>query len=96
LKREECPSAACVQAKAQTAFKHALQLAHEKGAYNKYTKMCGKYAHEVNVDDFPVAGEPLVKADHTKDTLMSTSFIRVLKRGDVIVTISKPKKKGKK
>ena len=78
-----------VQAKAQTAFKHALKLAHEKGAYNKYTKMCGKYAHEVNPDDFPVNGEPLVKADHPKDTLMSTSFIRVLKRGDVIVTIKK-------
>ena len=78
-----------VQAKAQTAFKHALKLAHEKGAYNKYTKMCGKYAHEVNPDDFPVNGEPLVKAEHPKDTLMSTSFIRVLKRGDVIVTIKK-------
>ncbi len=80
-----------VQAKAQTAFKHALELAHEKGAYNKYTKMCAKYAHEVNPDDFPVAGEPLVKPDHPKDTLMSTSFIRVLKRGDVIVTIKKKK-----
>lgn len=78
-----------VQAKAQTAFKNALMLAHKKGAYNKYTKMCGKYAHEVNPDDFPVNGEPLVKADHPKDTLMSASFIRVLKRGDVIVTIKK-------
>jgi len=71
--------------KSRVSFEKALQLAHDKKVYNSFSKACGEYAVKVNPDTFPVAGDEEVAADHTKDTLASTSFIRMLKRGDVVV-----------
>ncbi|NOZ02954.1 MAG: tetratricopeptide repeat protein [Deltaproteobacteria bacterium] len=71
--------------KSRRAFERALDLAHEKKVYNKYSKACGEYAVKVNPDAFPVAGDDQVKTNHTKDTLASTSFIRSLRRGEIEV-----------
>ena len=71
--------------KSRRAFERALNLAHEKKVYNKFSKSCGEYAMKVNPETFPVAGDDQVQAVHTKDTLASTSFIRSLRRGEIEV-----------
>jgi tetratricopeptide (TPR) repeat protein len=74
-----------VEEKSLRAFERALKLAHEEKVYNVWSKACAQYAAKVNQDTFPVAGDDQVKANHIKDTLASTSFIRSLRRGDVEV-----------
>lgn len=81
--------AAPVEEKSLRAFERALKLAHEKRVYNEFSKSCAEYASKVNKDTFPVSGDDLVKPDHIKDTLASTSFIRSLRRGDVEVKMIK-------
>lgn len=77
-----------VQEKSLRAFERALTLAHEEKVYNKWSKLCADYAVKVNQDSFPVAGDSEVKADHVKDTLASTSFIRSLRRGGIEVKMT--------
>jgi len=71
--------------KSLKAFERALHLAHEEKVYNEFSKRCGEYAVKVNPETFPVAGDDLVQAHFTMDTVTSTSFIRSLRRGDVEV-----------
>ena len=71
--------------KSLKAFERALRLAHEEKVYNEFSKRCGEYAVKVNPETFPVAGDDLVQAHFTMDTVTSTSFIRSLRRGDVEV-----------
>lgn len=77
-----------VQEKSLRAFERALNLAHEEKVYNKWSKLCAEYAVKVNQDSFPVAGDSEVKADHVKDTLASTSFVRSLRRGGIEVKMT--------
>lgn len=71
--------------KALKAFERALKLAHDERVYNEFSKACAEYVVKLNPDGYPVAGDELVSALHTKDTLASTSFIRTLRRGDIEV-----------
>jgi tetratricopeptide (TPR) repeat protein len=77
-----------VQEKSLRAFEKALKLAHEEKVYNKFSKLCAEYAVKVNQDTFPVAGDSEVKANHEKDTLATTSFIRSLRRGGIEVKMT--------
>lgn len=77
-----------VELKAAKAFERALKLAHEEKVYNQWSKLCGEYAMKVSPESYPVAGDEQVKADHIKDTLASTSFIRTLRRGDIEVKMT--------
>lgn len=71
--------------KALKAFERALRLAHEEKVYNPFSKACGEYAVKVNPESFPVAGDELVHAEYTRDTVTATSFIRTLRRGEIEV-----------
>ncbi len=71
--------------KSLKAFERALKLAHEEKVYNPFSKACGEYAVKVNPETFPVAGDELVEARYTRDTVTATSFIRSLRRGDIEV-----------
>ncbi len=83
-----------LEEKALTAFQYALKLALQKGVYNKWSKLSAEYAAKVNPDEFPVAHEPAVQPDHKQDTLLSTNFIRSLRRGNVEVEVIKLKASG--
>lgn len=78
-----------VQEKSLRAFERALTLAHEEKVYNKFSKLCAEYAVKVNQDSFPVAGDAEVHANHEKDTLATTSFVRSLRRGGIEVKMTK-------
>jgi len=86
--------AAPIQEKALTAFTLALKNALNKGVYNKWSRLSAKYAAKVNPDEFPIADFRL-KPDKTKDTIQSTSFIRTIRRGDVVVDFTKAVKMAK-
>jgi tetratricopeptide (TPR) repeat protein len=82
--------------KALGAFDQALSLAHEQKVYNDWSKKCGEYAAKVNPQSYPIFGDEAVSPDKYKDTLLSASFIRSLKRGNVEVKYFKEGKKEKK
>ena len=77
-----------VETKAAKAFDRALKLAHEEKVYNQWSRQCGEYAMKVSPETYPVAGDDQVHADHAKDTLAATSFIRSLRRGNIEVKMS--------
>ena len=81
-----------IQEKSRILLMTALNVAHEKGVYNKCAKEAGIFAARVDPDAFPISGEDQVKPDKTKDTLLSANFIRTLKRGSTVVDmLAKPK-----
>jgi len=77
--------AAPLEEKARANFKQAILMAHQLGVYSEWSAKSGQMAAKLTPQDFPIENEPLVASDHTKDTLLSTSFIRSLTRGDVEV-----------
>jgi len=77
--------AAPLEEKARANFKQAILMAHQLGVYSEWSKKSGTMAAKLTPQDFPVEHEELVVTDHTKDTLLSTSFIRTLVRGDTEV-----------
>ncbi|MCB9728446.1 MAG: tetratricopeptide repeat protein [Deltaproteobacteria bacterium] len=79
--------AAPIQEKALIAFTLALRNALDKGVYNKWSRLSAEYAAKVNPDEFPISSFAL-KPDKTKDTLSSTSFIKIVSRGDAVVDFS--------
>lgn len=87
-------TAAPLEEKSLTAFQFALQLAQELGVYNEWSKLSAEYAAKVNPESFPVSSEPAAHADHEMDTLLSTNFIRSLRRGDVEVQVIEIKESG--
>ena len=90
--------AAPLEEKARANFKQAILMAHKLGVYSKWSKMSGKMAAKLTPQDFPIEHEDMVVTERTKDTLMSTSFIRSLRRGDVevdFVTFEGEKKEEK-
>jgi hypothetical protein len=82
-----------LEEKALVAFKEALNLARQKHVYNKCSKECAQYMAKVSPEEFPIDKEEAVEASWDKDTLMSTNFIRTLRRGDETVNILKWVKK---
>ncbi|GMV43482.1 MAG: hypothetical protein AMXMBFR64_51980 [Myxococcales bacterium] len=87
-------TAAPLEEKSLTAFQFALQLAQELGVYNEWSKLSAEFAAKVNPESFPVSSEPVAKADHEMDTLLSANFIRSLRRGDVEVQVIEIKETG--
>jgi len=80
--------AAPIQEKALVAFTAALKQALQKGVYNKWSRLSAKFAAKVNPDEFPLA-DTNMKPNKTKDTLQSTSFIRIIRRGNTVVDFTK-------
>lgn len=80
--------AAPIQEKALVAFTLALKQAVNKGVYNKWSRLSAEYAAKVNPDEFPVS-EFNLAPNKTKDTIRSTSFIRIIRRGDTVVDFGK-------
>jgi len=58
---------------------------HQLGVYSEWSAKSGQMAAKLTPQDFPIESESMVASDHTKDTLLSTSFIRSLTRGDTEV-----------
>ncbi len=77
--------AAPLEEKARANFKQAILMAHKLGVYSEWSQKSALMAAKLTPQDFPIEREKLVRTDRTKDTLMSTSFIRSLRRGDVEV-----------
>ena len=77
--------AAPLEEKARANFKQAILMAHKLGVYSEWSKKSARMAAKLTPQDFPIDREKLVKTNRTKDTLLSTSFIRSLRRGDVEV-----------
>ena len=74
-----------VQEKALILLQAALRAAHDKGVYNRCAKQAGLYAAKVNPEGFPISGDDQLQPNRTKDTLLSANFIRILRRGNVVV-----------
>ena len=79
--------AAPIQEKALLAFTLALKQALDKNVYNKWSRMSAQFAAKVNPDQFPLSTFN-VTPNKTKDTLQSTSFIQIIRRGDVVVNFN--------
>ena len=77
--------AAPLEEKARANFKQAILMAHKLGVYSEWSRKSALMAAKLTPQDFPIENEELVHTNRTKDTLMSTSFIRSLRRGDVEV-----------
>jgi hypothetical protein len=77
--------AAPLEEKARANFKQAILMAHKLGIYSEWSKKSARMAAKLTPQDFPIDREDLVKTNRTKDTLLTTSFIRSLRRGDVEV-----------
>lgn len=78
-----------IEEKALTAFGIALDLAHKQKVYNDWSRKSAEFASKINPDEFPVDGEKEATWEHTRDTLTSASFQRFVKRGDIVVDMSK-------
>ena len=76
--------AAPIQEKALKAFTMALKQALDKGVYNNWSRRSAEFAAKVNPEEFPLSTFG-VTPNKTKDTLRSTSFISIVRRGDVVV-----------
>ena len=76
--------AAPIEEQALAAFTAALRQAVKDGVYNKWSRLSAIYAAKVNKDEFPIA-EFTVQPDKTRDTLQSTSFIKAVGRGSIVV-----------
>ncbi len=73
-----------VEERALAAFTLALKQAVKDGVYNKWSRLSAVYAAKVNKDEFPIA-EFAVQPDKTRDTVLSTSFIKMVRRGSIVV-----------
>jgi tetratricopeptide (TPR) repeat protein len=76
--------AAPAQEKALTAFTIALNKAVSDGVYNKWSRLSAEAAAKVNKDQFPLAHFE-TQPDKTRDTVLSTSFIKSVRRGSEVV-----------
>lgn len=76
--------AAPIQERSLVAFTLALKQAVKDGVYNKWSRRSAEFAAKVNKDEFPIA-EFTVAPDKTRDTVLSTSFIKAVRRGSIVV-----------
>jgi tetratricopeptide (TPR) repeat protein len=76
--------AAPLQERALAAFTAALNQAVDNGVYNKWSRLSAIFAAKVNKDEFPIA-DFSVQPDKTRDTVLSTSFIKMVRRGSIVV-----------
>jgi len=86
--------AAPIQEKSLKRFTQALKQALEKGVYNQWSRLSAEYAAKVNPDEFPISDFD-GKADKTKDTLSSTSFIKMVRRGAEVVDFAQSREEAK-
>lgn len=77
-----------VQERALAAFTAALRQAVKDNVYNKWSRLSAVFAAKVNKDEFPIA-EFTVQPDKTRDTVLSTSFIKQVRRGSIVVDYEK-------
>ncbi|MBL8788314.1 MAG: tetratricopeptide repeat protein [Deltaproteobacteria bacterium] len=66
------------------AFTAALKQAVRDGVYNKWSRLSAQYAAKVNKDEFPIA-DFSVEPNKTRDTVLATSFIKLVRRGSTVV-----------
>ena len=86
--------AAPIEEQALVALRHAINVAHNLGVYNKWSKLAGEYAARVNPAEYPtVEKDPnLPKAttalnpNKTTDPATSASFITRVRRGKFTVS----------
>ena len=79
--------AAPIQEKSLKAFTLALKSALDKNVYNSWSRRSAEFAAKVNPDEFPLS-DFNVQPDKMKDTLQSTSFVSIIRRGDVVVNFN--------
>jgi len=82
-----------IQERALAAFTAALHQAVKDGVYNKWSRLSAVYAAKVNKDEFPIA-EFTVQPDKTRDTVLSTSFIKIVSRGSTVIDYLKNETSG--
>ncbi|GEM_PF-405398 len=90
--------AAPIEEQALVALRHAINVAHNLGVYNKWSREAGEYAAKVNPSEYPtVEKDPnLPKAttalnpNKTTDPATSAAFITRVRRGKFTVSF-KPK-----
>ena len=90
--------AAPIEEQALVALRHAINVAHNLGVYNKWSKLAGEYAARVNPSEYPtVEKDPnLPKAttalnpNKATDPATSAAFITRVRRGKFTVSF-KPK-----
>jgi hypothetical protein len=88
--------AAPIEEQSLVALRHAINVAHNLGVYNEWSKMAGKYAAMVNPDEYPtVEKDPNLPVattalDPSKPTDSSTSaaFIFQARRGKFTVSFA--------
>jgi hypothetical protein len=86
--------AAPIQEKSLKRFTQALKQALDKNVYNKWSRLSATYAAKVNPDEFPISDFE-GKANKTKDTLSSTSFIKMVRRGAEVVDFAQSREEAK-
>lgn len=90
--------AAPIEEQALVALRHAINVAHNLGVYNKWSKEAGVYAAKVNPAEYPtVEKDPnlpqattALNPNKTTDPATSASFITRVRRGKFTVSF-KPK-----
>ncbi len=90
--------AAPIEEQSLAALRNAIQIAHNLGVYNKWSKEAGDYAAKVNPDEYPtVEKDPnlpkaaaTVSADSSTDPASSAAFVTNVRRGKFTVSY-KPK-----
>jgi len=82
-----------IQERALAAFTAALRQAVKDGVYNKWSRLSAVYAAKVNKDEFPLA-EFTVQPDKTRDTVLTTSFIKIVGRGSTVIDYLKNETTG--
>lgn len=86
--------AAPIQEKSLKRFTQALKQALDKNVYNKWSRLSATYAAKVNPDEFPIS-DFAGRANKTKDTLSSTSFIKMVRRGAEVVDFAQSREEAK-
>ncbi len=91
-----------IEEQSVTALKSAINIAHNLGVYNKWSKEAGDYAYKVNPDAYPtVEKDPnlpkaaaTVSANESSDPATSAAFVTSVRRGKFTVSY-KPKAEAK-
>jgi len=87
-----------IEAQSESALRNAINVAHNLGVYNKWSKEAGDYAAKVNPEAFPtVEKDPnlpkattAVSANKPTDAATSAAFVTSVRRGKFTVSF-KPK-----
>jgi tetratricopeptide (TPR) repeat protein len=97
-KREIEKLAVPIEEQALAALRNAINVAHNLGVYNKWSKQAGDYAAKVSPDEYPTVEKDAnlpkaaetVSADSSTDPATSAAFVTTVRRGKLTVSY-KPK-----